>query len=432
MELNLQELETKLTSHLQKTEAMAKQLVVESSDVAKKQLETLNKEITDAKVTLGAIQEQMKAIQSSHVQGAKEEEKKSPFDLGAYVGGIMKAKLGDPNPWKDCGPERERVTEYLKVRAADNTAQDGTLGAYVITPEVTDKIIDLTIARMPTMELGPTVVRGLVGELPVPTVTGRPTASWVGENGAPTATGFTLGQKILRPKKLAAFSKQSNRLAYMSRGVSDKIIKQQLTNAMALALEEAYINGTGNNYQPKGILQESGLTTSTVSLTQSRFRIDNAATMMLDLENANENGQCGMLMKPTVRSGMKRERIIQYSGQAPATGAPILASNLLMTNEILESQVGCKIRTSTLVPYDSGSTTLSPVICGDWSLFWIGIWRDMWIKTSQEATDAAGNSAFLNDEMFIVAFHEVDTLLMRASGFTKKTGCSTLESDWVA
>ena len=77
----------------------------------------------------------------------------------------------------------EVLEEYGKVRA--QTAGDGTEGGYLIPPEVSNEIIDLTIANMPLMSMGITELRGLRGDLPVPKLTGRPTGYWVGENEKP-------------------------------------------------------------------------------------------------------------------------------------------------------------------------------------------------------------------------------------------------------
>jgi hypothetical protein len=101
-----------------------------------------------------------------------------------------------------------------------------------------------------------------------------------------------------------------------------------------------------------------------------------------------------------------------------------------LNNKVLEDQLGVKLGTSTLLSMDSGATT-SKVICGNWKYFYIGLWRDFVMKVSDVAGDGGTGSAFLEDQMYIVAFQEFDCSVMRGSAFTIASGAETKESSWV-
>jgi hypothetical protein len=63
-------------------------------------------------------------------------------------------------------------------------------------------------------------------------------------------------------------------------------------------------------------------------------------------------------------------------------------------------------------------------------MFWMGIWRDFVLKVSDVASDGASGSAMLDDQIYIVAFQEFDTQLMRETALTQAIGCDTLEANW--
>jgi len=367
----------------------------------------------------------------------KEEVKK--FSMTSFCGAMIKEHKKASNPWADAGIEKEMCEQYAKIRT--NIAGDGTLGGYLIPPEAAAEIIDLAIAATPILGLANTI-RGLVGELPIPTLTGRPTAYMVGENGKPTASNNTYGLKTLRPKKAGAFSKQSSRLAYQSRGVSDTMIKKQIANAMSLKMSEMFYKGSGADKEPAGIMIETanmtdaGYTSDILSTNGARFRIDDTQKLMTAIECADEypdSGNYAFLMHPRVRSGMRRERVIQYSGQAEAQGMPIMGYNPLINNTTLDSLIGAPIKVTTQVTATDtvgSSTTCSKVLFGNWEYFYAGLWRDFTMKISDVAGDGSTGSAFLDDMIYIVAFQEFDCALVRPTAFTFVGGAETSETSW--
>jgi hypothetical protein len=246
-----------------------------------------------------------------------------------------------------------------------------------------------------------------------------------------------MGQVFMRPKKAGAFTVQSNRLIYQSRGVSDQIVRHELENRLKLTLEEGYIKGLGTEKQPKGILNQSINAMTAVSSNGGRFRLDNAASMIQYLDVLNEYKDGGMnfgwLMRPEVRGGMKRERVINYSGQSESSAQPVLPMNLLMSNKVLEDQLGHKIRTTTLLSateIQGTSSTCSTVLFGNWKKFRIGMWRDFVLRASDVAGDGSTGSALLDDTMYIVCFQETDCMVDRDAAFCKMAGAQTAEASW--
>jgi hypothetical protein len=196
--------------------------------------------------------------------------------------------------------------------------------------------------------------------------------------------------------------------------------------------------GTGTEYQPKGILNQPDTTSSTVSLGNNggRFRVTDAARMEMDIDVANElidNGKFGYLMRPEVKSGMKRERVVMYNGATADLGLPVDVMNPLMSDARLRDILGYDFKTTTQVPKDNvvgTSSTCSKVAFGNWEFFYVGMWRDFVIKVSEHASDAGGKSAFTEDQLYVVAFQEIDCELVRPTAMTIAAGAECLESKW--
>jgi HK97 family phage major capsid protein len=437
MELTIDQIKTELEIYKKQVEDCVQQKLTSQTVEVKSlqtELEKINKSIAD-----------IKQGQAGSVPGLKEELAKKAFSFGNYISAQYKMAnthaAGSNDPWRGAEYEREIIESYAKTKA--NTAGDGSAGGYLIPPEVTSDIIDLAIAQMPIFALGATVLKGLTGELPVPKLTGRTTAYHVGENVKPTVSQNSYGVVYFRPKKVAAYTKQSNRLIYQSKGVSDKVIRQSLSEALALEMQHGLMAGVGSESEPLGVFNHTGFTTSTVgtagliSTNGGRFRVDHAANMQDDLDDANElamPGSFGYLMSPRVKGGLKRERVVQYSGQSEANGAPVMALNPLMSDKVLSDILGYQIKTSTLVPKTDTkgtSSTCSRVLFGNWTKFWIGMWRDMQIKVSDQAGDGSTGSAFLDDQLYILVQQEYDCHLVRATAMTQVVGAENDPSLWV-
>lgn len=441
MELTMEQVKGEFTTLQNGIQAQVKELLLTSSAESKAAVTALQNDLSALKNYVDKLEADAKQMKAASMPGFGVKEA-AKFSFTSFIGALYKqaytGAAGHDNPWRDAGYEQEVIREYAKTKA--NTAGDGSEGGVLIPYEVTNEIVEMAIAQTPILNLGVTRIPGLVGELPVPTVTGRPTSYWVGENSKPTASQATYGMKFLRPKKIGCFTKQSNRLIYQSRGVSDMLIKQLLAESMALKLHEGLVNGTGSNFQPLGIMGQTGFTTSTVptsgDLRGTRFKIDHAANMQMDLDVADElnmPGTFAYLMRPEVLAGMKRQTVVQYSGQAAADGAPVMALNPLMSNQVIRDVLGYNFGTSTQLSGTEtsyGSSTTSSVIFGNWAKFWVAFWRDFAIKVSDVAGDGSTGSAFLDDQMYILAFQEVDCLAMRPAAFTKVIGAQVSPASW--
>jgi HK97 family phage major capsid protein len=336
------------------------------------------------------------------------------------------------DPWKGAEHEKE-ILEAAEVQRAANNATDGTEGAVLVPEELDDQVIPMALEAMPIFSLGPTVMRNLVGNIAIPKTTGRPTGYWVGENEAPTESEATFGEIKLDPKRVAGFSKVSQRLLRQAPGVAEPIIRQELANALAIAWHDAIIRGSGSDSEPRGIVNTSGLTTTTALGTNGgRFTADKAEEMYTNIQEADYGGigaRMGMLMRPMVLSGMKRERIAQYSGD---TGGQYVFAPPMISNKTLEDMVGMPIRTTTglLATLTKGSSsTCSRVIMGDWAQLLLAMWGGVELKAS-DTTAHSTSSAFLQNQVWLVIQQECDVQIKQAAAFSVIADAETTPANW--
>ena len=389
----------------------------ESENITAEKIAQVSKDL-DAKI---AKQEEEWEKRKLSLPGLDEELKKKQFFLSKVVQAQLNPKGWDGVP--ESAFEKEVCDKTMEIAQRSNNAGTGAAGGYLIPDEVSSTIIDLAMATTPVMELGPTLLKGLRGELPIPKITGRPTMYWVGEEEAASESETTFGEVVLRPKTAAAFTKVSRRLLYQTVNVAEQIIRDQLVKSFRLGIDQALIEGTGTEKQIKGVQNFAGLTaTAALGTNGGRFTIDKAAEMQMNLDVANMlKGNLGYLMRPEVLSFMLRERVLNYSTQDESRGQPIGGpQSVLMSKMQLEEILGYKVRTSTLISkYTKGSSTLaaSRVFFGDWSQLLVGMWEGFEIKASDVAGNAGG-SALTQRQIWITAFQGIDSNMADETGMT--------------
>jgi hypothetical protein len=262
----------------------------------------------------------------------------------------------------------------------------------------------------------------------------------VGENEAPTASTTSLGLEWLRPKKLGVFSKISNRLIAFANPAFDAFIKNKFARDTSVALSDALLNGTGSDSKPKGLTQyKSGMTAVSMASAGRRFTVDDLAKMKQGLavvDELRDTPTYGAIMRPEVKWGMLRERVLNYSGQTARSGQPILPK-LLLSDSDIEAALRAKLGDTTqLLATENSSgvvtagSTNSTVYFGDFSLAVFASFREPIFRVSDQAGDGSTGSAFLQDQLYMVMFHEVDFNILRQAAFAYMTGAETNEANW--
>jgi HK97 family phage major capsid protein len=124
--------------------------------------------------------------------------------------------------------------------------------------------IDALRNQSSVMQAGARMLGGLSGDVKIPKKTAASTAAWIGtEGGDSTESEMTVGQVSLAPKTLGAFTDVTRQLLIQSSLDVEGLIRDDLSRALAIAIDKAGLEGTGSSGQPTGILNQTGVNTVT-------------------------------------------------------------------------------------------------------------------------------------------------------------------------
>jgi hypothetical protein len=142
----------------------------------------------------------------------------------------------------------------IDVLSRDLSIGSGTGGVAVQT-SVGDQVIPFLRAKTVCGQLGATLLDGLTnGNVKLPRATVGGVASWLPEIETGTDTDQSFDSIVATPKRIQASTIVSRQLVYQSSPDIEAFIAADLASAIAVAVDNAAINGTGTGSQPTGIL----------------------------------------------------------------------------------------------------------------------------------------------------------------------------------
>ena len=247
------------------------------------------------------------------------------------------------------------------------------------------------------------------GNLSVPKMTASASAYWIGEANAITSSQATFGEVNLKAKKLACLSPVSNDLLRYNAVGIDAWIAEDLMMKAKIALDDAFLHGTGTANAPLGLENVTGV--QSFDTTGHNVEVTTPIDMVALLEQANipmENVK--WLLNPLGKSWLQ--------GKAFASG-PFAWADEIARSKTLN---GYDFVTSSTVKYDSGSGKANFWV-GDFSQFLWGVGYDISVEMSREGSFADGNgntiSAFQNDLTLVRLITEHDFACRNANSFVK-------------
>ena len=107
------------------------------------------------------------------------------------------------------------------------------------------------------------MLRGLSGNVVIPKKTASASAGWIAsEGGAASESEFTSGSVTMSPKVIGAFTDASRLMLQQSSLDIENLIRDDLTQSIAQAIDLGALAGSGSSGQPTGIKNTSGVTTN--------------------------------------------------------------------------------------------------------------------------------------------------------------------------
>jgi HK97 family phage major capsid protein len=110
------------------------------------------------------------------------------------------------------------------------------------------------------MQAGATMLSGLSGDVKIPKKTGVASTGWISsEGGAASESEMTVGSVSMTPKTLGAFTDITRQLMIQSSLDVEALVRDDLAQSIALAIDLGALAGSGSSGQPTGIKNTGGI-----------------------------------------------------------------------------------------------------------------------------------------------------------------------------
>jgi HK97 family phage major capsid protein len=302
-------------------------------------------------------------------------------NFGKYLRGIS---TGD---WR--GAELERA---MSVGTA-------TAGGHTVPNPLSNKIIDLARAATQVIAAGATTVPMTSTTLKIPRLTGEGQPAWRNENAAVTAGDLAFDAVTLTARSLDRLVIVSRELVEDSDPAASQIIAQSFAAQIALELDRVALMGSGTPPEPRGVLNTSGITTTThtangAALGNYDFFLDAAGAVLANGYSPNAH----IVAPRTVTSLGKLKDTQQNYLAAPTTMLPMLVTK----------QVPVNLTVGT-------STDASYVFTGQWNMLAIGMRTGFELRTLTERYAD-------NQQIGFLAHLRADVAVLQPAAFVVDTG----------
>jgi HK97 family phage major capsid protein len=315
------------------------------------------------------------------------------------------------NDWSEAGLELEAHRELSKrfatkrgkrsffvpldIQKRDLSAVTASAGGRLVATE-NMSFIEILRARSVAMRMGATNLTGLVGNVTVPTQTGAATAAWLANETTPAGeSDQTFGQMALSPKNVAAYTEVSRQLMLQSSPAAEQIVMNDLAAVVALAVDNASINGSGASGQPLGIVGTPGIG----SVTGTTLAYAGVLEFQTDVLTANalvNPGTAGYVTTPVVAA------LLAGRSRFTNTDTPLWEGGLMDG------------RVAGLPAMSSTQIAAGRMLFGDFSQLVIAEWGALELDVNPYANFPAGITG-------VRAFYSVDIGVRYAAAFSYST-----------
>ena len=152
--------------------------------------------------------------------------------------------------------------------------------------------IDVLRNSSSVMQAGATMLRGLQGNVVIPKKTAASSGAWIATEGSAAAESeFTSGSVTMSPKVVGAFTDATRLLLQQSSLDVENLIRNDLTQSIATAIDLGALAGSGSSGQPTGIANTSGINTTTFAAANPTW----AEIVAMESAVANDNALTGSL-----------------------------------------------------------------------------------------------------------------------------------------
>ena len=262
------------------------------------------------------------------------------------------------------------IPSNLEVRTPYVTSTATAAGNLVGTNLDASNFVDALRAQLKIMELGATVLSGNVGNLDVPRQSGLSSSYWVSEGSAITESNATFDKISLTPKTVGALSSWTRIQELQATPDLENLVRNDLTNVLAQAIDSACIAGTGSSNQPTGILNTSGVNSVVGGTNGATITYDHLADLIAAVSQDNADaGRTGFLTNNQVLTKLLKTK--------DSDGNYLLGPGSMVAGSPA-TLWGRRCEISQQIPSNltkgSASGTCSAVIYGNWADLIVAQW----------------------------------------------------------
>ena len=310
---------------------------------------------------------------------------------------LGRAAKGVVMPWDVMASTQQRAPQAAGTASAGGYLVDTTL--------LTGSFIDLVRNRSALLGLNVTTLTGLTGNVDIPKKTGNTTAYWVGEDVAVSETNIALGQISMTPKSLGGYVDITRRLMQQSSMDVEALVRADLAESIALAIDSSGIYGLGGSSALLGIKNITGVGTETLTSVAGTNKAIGGVTYYFGDFSDYVN------METTVSVANLDVNSMFYVGNAHVRGA--LKQTLRNTNS--ENFIWDNNEVNGYGGRVSNQLVGSNVLFGDFSQAIFGFWSGVDITVDPYTNSTKGTTR-------IVAFQDVDFGVRNPGAFVFASG----------
>ena len=303
--------------------------------------------------------------------------------------------------WRDAGFEAEVSNDIARnmgrstagfymptnipfyTRAADYAVgAQATGGALVQTQLLASSFIEVLRNTARVMQLGATVLSGLVGNVDIPRRTAATTAYWVGEDVNLTHSAGAFDKVSLTPKTVGAISQITRQMLMQGTPDIEMLVRADIVAQLALAIDLAALSGSGSAAQPRGIANQVGVGSVIGGTDGAAITIDHLIEMETLVMDAN-TPESALAYLANARTVGALKRLKSTTGQYLWTSAPA-GQRSGTPGEINGYPVARSNQARSTLTKGTG-TALSEVFFGSWSELIVGEWGVLEIQPNPYA-----------------------------------------------
>ncbi len=265
------------------------------------------------------------------------------------------------------------IPNNLQVRTPYITTTAAAAGNLVGTNLDSGNFIDALRKSLKVFELGATVLSGNVGNLEIPRQTGLSSTYWVAEGSNITESNATFDKISLSPKTVGALSSWTRIQELQGTPDLENLVRRDLTQQLAAAIDQACISGTGSSNQPTGLLNVTGTNSVIGGTNGASITYDHLADLIAAVQQDNaDTGRTGFLTNNQVLTKLLKTK--------DSDGNYLLGPGA-MTVGAPATLWGRRCEISQQIPSNltkgSASGICSAVIYGDWSSLIVAQWGSL-------------------------------------------------------